>query len=104
MTNEEKAVQELRSFMDFAKAQKDIEKTLTGLLTAQGLNYPKPHVEYLTAKVSENLAMIFQKDFNDSRSWQSLASFVSVGAVNATAARGAIAEKAKTNAETMPTS
>lgn len=95
MTDDEQAAQELRSFVDFAEAQKDLEKMLTALLAEQAFTRLTPHVAYLTAKVSENLAMIFQKDINDPRNWQSLASFVSVGAVNATAARGAVAKKAE---------
>jgi hypothetical protein len=99
MTDDEQAVQELRSFQDFAEAQQNLESTLLALLTAQKSNYLAPHVAYLTGKISENLAMIFQKDINDPRNWQSLASFVSVGAVNASATRGAISKRAEANAQ-----
>lgn len=72
-------------FKRFAETVKGIEQHLSDLLQEQPqrLTNTNSFEKYLISKLSESLAMIFQKDFSDYRHWQTLISFANVGALEA---------------------
>jgi bisphosphoglycerate-independent phosphoglycerate mutase (AlkP superfamily) len=89
MTDNEQAIEELNTFVNFADAQKNLQEHLVSMLATQGITAPAKHIVYLAEKISENLTMIFQKNFNDPRNWQSLSSFTAMGGLHASAAQEA---------------
>lgn len=85
----DKLENDLCSFTQFAESVKVVEEELALGLTSQEEVKFTPQLNYLTGKISESLTMLFRKDINDPRHWQSLLSFVSIGMANAVQAQNA---------------
>ena len=80
-------------FKKFSAAVVQIEDVLTTMLDDQN-NGPRnseydpfraSYEKYLVAKISESVAMLFQKDLYNERHWQNLSAFVNVGLLESAA-------------------
>lgn len=63
-------------FLEFASAVTAIQDRLS---TVNSSSHCRPVPPYLTAKIAEGLALVFEKDPNNPQHWQALMSYIQLG-------------------------